>query len=140
MLYHIAYCDAQFAKSDSCGDLEDPAGLRFRLHDRRLSGTPDIVFPKYRAVILVHGCFWHGHDCRLFKTPSTRTAFWTDNILSNRQRDARVVGELISAGWRVLTVWECALKGPNRLPLPKVIERSSAFVGSTTPIELLCGN
>jgi DNA mismatch endonuclease (patch repair protein) len=103
-------------------------GLRFRLHAAGLPGRPDLVFPRYRAVVLVHGCFWHGHDCPLFKLPATREDFWAGKIASNRQRDERVASDLAVAGWRVLTVWECSLKGPSRLPLPKVIEKCAAFI------------
>jgi DNA mismatch endonuclease (patch repair protein) len=86
-------------------------GFRFRLHVKSLPGTPDIVLPKYRTAIFVHGCFWHGHDCHLFKLPQTRPDFWQAKIDANRQRDLRSENMLISAGWHVLYVWECALKG-----------------------------
>ncbi|MGB0467639.1 MAG: very short patch repair endonuclease [Pontibacterium sp.] len=91
-------------------------GFRYRLHVKTLPAKPDIVFPKYKAVILVHGCFWHQHNCHLFKLPKTRTAFWAEKLGSNKARDARVVTQLNELGWRVLTVWECALKGRQRLP------------------------
>lgn len=86
-------------------------GYRFRLHVKNLPGTPDIVLPKYRTAIFVHGCFWHGHDCHLFTLPQTRRDFWQAKIDANRQRDLRSEDMLVSAGWRVLSVWECALKG-----------------------------
>lgn len=86
-------------------------GFRFRLHVNSLPGKPDIVLPKYRTAIFVHGCFWHGHDCYLFKLPSTRTEFWRTKISQNQQRDVRHTLALMQAGWRVLYVWECALKG-----------------------------
>lgn len=89
-------------------------GFRYRLNDKRLPGTPDLVFPRYRAVIMVHGCFWHGHDCALFRLPATRTAFWAAKIEGNRTRDQNVQRCLVEAGWRVLTIWECALKGRLR--------------------------
>lgn len=89
-------------------------GFRFRLHVRALPGIPDIVLAKHRAVIFVHGCFWHGHDCHLFKTPQTRTDFWMGKIAGNRERDARHAEALAASGWRVLTVWECSLRGPLR--------------------------
>jgi DNA mismatch endonuclease (patch repair protein) len=92
------------------------AGFRFRLHDRRLSGKPDLVFPGRSAVIFVHGCFWHGHDCHLFKWPSSRPDWWRAKIDSNKARDATQLAALHGDGWRVLTVWECALKGRTRLP------------------------
>lgn len=89
-------------------------GFRFRLHGKDLPGKPDIVFPKYGAVIFIHGCFWHGHDCHLFKWPSTRPEFWRAKIASNRQRDYHAVEALKDLGWRVAIVWECALKGKTR--------------------------
>jgi DNA mismatch endonuclease, patch repair protein len=90
-------------------------GFRFRLHDRTLPGKPDIVLPRWRAVIQVHGCFWHGHDCALFRWPGTRVEFWREKISRNVQRDREVEDALDRAGWRVLTVWECALKGKERI-------------------------
>lgn len=87
------------------------SGFRFRLHRRGLPGRPDIVLPRWRAVVFVHGCFWHGHeDCRYFKRPKTREAFWATKIESNIRRDATVIERLLEAGWRVAVVWECALR------------------------------
>jgi DNA mismatch endonuclease (patch repair protein) len=104
------------------------AGLRFRLHTARLPGRPDLVFPRYRAAILVHGYFWHGHDCPLFKLPATRSEFWESKIAGNRMRDTRNLLALRAAQWRVLTVWECCLKGPARQPLAQVIQSCAAFL------------
>ncbi|ULB09181.1 DNA mismatch endonuclease Vsr [Cereibacter azotoformans] len=87
------------------------AGYRFRLHAKGVPGKPDIVMPKYRAVILVHGCFWHRHDgCRYSTLPSTRTEFWMAKFKANVARDEVVRAALLEAGWRVATVWECALR------------------------------
>lgn len=86
------------------------AGFRFRLHRKDLPGKPDIVLPKYHTVIFVHGCFWHGHDCRYFKVPKTRTDFWMGKIKSNIDRDKRHVAALKSLGWHVMTVWECEIR------------------------------
>lgn len=97
-------------------------GWRYRLHDKRLPGKPDLVFPRLRAVIFVDGCYWHGHDCHLFKLPSSRIEFWAEKIRRNRQRDIDVRRELDELGWRHLTVWECALKGRTRLPMADVID------------------
>jgi len=91
------------------------AGFRFRLHDRSLPGSPDLVFRQHRAVIFVHGCFWHGHDCHLFKLPSTRTEFWTTKIARNRAIDRSSAVTLAMGGWRICYVWECAMKGKYRL-------------------------
>lgn len=97
-------------------------GFRFRLNDKRLPGHPDILFPKYNAAIFAHGCFWHGHDCHLFRWPSSRQEFWKRKITENQARDLRVIQQLQTTGWRVLTVWECALKGRTRLPTDEVIK------------------
>lgn len=86
------------------------AGFRYRLHVRDLPGKPDLVFPKYKAVIFIHGCFWHGHECRYFKLPATRTEFWRDKINTNHNRDTRQQAQLRAAGWRVLVVWECVIR------------------------------
>jgi DNA mismatch endonuclease (patch repair protein) len=86
-------------------------GFRYRLHRRDLIGCPDLVFPQFKAVIFVHGCFWHGHECHLFKFPQTRTKFWLTKIHGNRERDSRVAQALRADGWRVLPVWECAVRG-----------------------------
>ncbi len=86
-------------------------GFRYRIHCKELPGNPDLCLPKYRAVIFVHGCFWHGHDCRLFKWPTTRPEFWKAKIKRNQSVDAQMKDRLLAAGWRVATVWECSLKG-----------------------------
>lgn len=86
-------------------------GFRFRIHRRDLPGNPDIVLPKYQTVVFVHGCFWHGHNCRLFKWPKTRPAFWKDKISGNMARDQKNRRTLEAAGWNVLYVWECSIRG-----------------------------
>jgi len=90
-------------------------GFRFRLHTSHLPGKPDIILPRFQAVVFVHGCFWHGHECHLFKWPQTRRTFWKEKITGNRKRDEEVFSMLASDGWRIMVIWECALKGPNRL-------------------------
>ena len=86
-------------------------GFRYRLHVKELPGTPDLVFPKYRAVVFVHGCFWHRHEgCRYATTPQTNKDFWTHKFEGNVDRDKRHVRMLLDRGWRVAIVWECALK------------------------------
>lgn len=90
-------------------------GFRFRLHGRLLPGKPDIVLRRHNAVILIHGCFWHGHDCPLFRMPRTRTEFWAAKIGRNRANDVRAIEALRKLGWRVAVVWECALKGRGSL-------------------------
>ena len=105
-------------------------GFRFRLHDRTLPGKPDIVFPRYKAVIFANGCFWHGHECHLFKWPSTRAEFWRSKINRNREVDQRTSAALAAAGWRQGIVWECALKGRGRQPIDTVIADCAAWLRS----------
>lgn len=86
-------------------------GFRYRLNDNRLPGKPDIVFPKYRTVIFVHGCFWHGHKgCKYYTVPKTNTAFWVAKVSRNQERDQEVWRQLEAKGWSVIIVWECQLK------------------------------
>lgn len=111
-------------------------GFRYRLHDKRLPGRPDMTFPRYRAALFVHGCFWHGHaGCRYFKVPSTRREFWVDKIDSNRARDQQVLQALEAAGWRVGIVWECATREkPNAS-----VEQVEAWLrGSAQRVEVAC--
>jgi DNA mismatch endonuclease (patch repair protein) len=90
-------------------------GFRYRLHQRTLPGCPDLVLPKYRAVIFVHGCLWHRHKCALFHWPKTNALFWRRKINKNRKNDQKYLFQLESAGWRVMTVWECTIRGRRRL-------------------------
>ena len=86
-------------------------GYRYRLNVKDLPGKPDLVFPKYQTVIFVHGCFWHGHNCKRGKrVPKTNRAYWTEKITRNKQRDRKNARELRKRGWRVVTIWECKLK------------------------------
>jgi len=86
-------------------------GFRYSLHKKTLPGKPDIVLPKYKTVIFIHGCFWHGHtNCKYFTIPKTRTEWWTDKINTNKINDAKAVKALKKEGWKVITVWECKLK------------------------------
>ena len=90
-------------------------GFRYKLHDKKLPGKPDIVLPKYRTVIFVHGCFWHGHkNCRYFVIPKTRTKWWTDKIDRNKVNDEKAVKALRKDGWKVINIWECGLKISHR--------------------------
>jgi DNA mismatch endonuclease (patch repair protein) len=106
-------------------------GIRYRLHARELPGKPDMVFPARKAVLFAHGCFWHGHDCHLFRLPSTRPEFWSAKIERNRAVDERSTAALRAAGWRVGVVWECALKGRTRLPFEEVLDRCEAWIRGT---------
>lgn len=91
-------------------------GYRYRLHDRRLPGTPDLSFPGRRSAILIHGCYWHRHPgCRFARVPGTRTDFWLKKFAGNVDRDARVIEQLTGQGWRVLVVWSCETAAGERL-------------------------
>ncbi len=105
-------------------------GFRYRLHDRQLPGKPDMVFPRYRAVIFAHGCFWHGHECHLFKWPSTREEFWHKKISRNKEVDATNRSRLQQLGWRIGIVWECSLKGKYRINSEEVVERCAQWLTS----------
>lgn len=86
-------------------------GFRYRLHDKKLPGKPDIVLPKYKTVIFIHGCFWHGHDgCRYFIVPKTKTEWWINKITANKENDRKASENLVQNGWKVLEIWECDLK------------------------------
>lgn len=115
-------------------------GFRFRIHVDSLPGKPDIVLKRYRAVIFVHGCFWHAHHCHLFKQPSTRTEFWKTKIEGNRERDSVNIKTLKNSGWRVLTIWECALKGKTRIEEAEMLEKISAWISGDTPELEITGN
>lgn len=106
------------------------AGFRFRLHQASLPGTPDLVLLRYRAAIFVHGCFWHGHDCHLFRWPATREAFWREKIGRNVARDSQQIADLVQLGWRVAVIRECAIRGRLRHPLPDVVEALSLWLRS----------
>ncbi|MCK6685882.1 MAG: very short patch repair endonuclease [Thermoanaerobaculia bacterium] len=111
------------------------AGFRFRLHRKDLPGSPDIVLPGRRVAVFVHGCFWHAHPgCRYAKTPATRREFWEAKLAANAERDRRARDALLSSGWRVLVVWECATRSTavrNALPeLLKCWMDGSATIGA----------
>ena len=89
-------------------------GFRYRKNDKRYPGKPDIVLPKYKTVIFVHGCFWHMHDCGRFVWPSSNIEYWEKKIIGNINRDKEHAEKLQADGWKVLTVWECELNKKNR--------------------------
>lgn len=103
-------------------------GLTFRVQDAALPGRPDFVLDEYRAVIFTHGCFWHHHECYLFKVPATRTEFWLEKIGKNVVRDNRDSALLREQGWRVLIVWECALRGRLKLTDDALSERIEEWI------------
>ena len=101
-------------------------GFRYRLNDKKLPGSPDIVLPKYRTAIFVHGCFWHGHkDCKYYTVPKTNTEFWKTKVARNQERDQEVWRQLEAKGWFVIIVWECQLKKAH---LSETIEAVSAEI------------
>lgn len=114
-------------------------GFRYKLNDKTLPGKPDLVLPKYRAVIFVNGCFWHKHDCHLFKWPKTRTGFWEKKLTSNTCRDLKVKRALNQENWRVLTVWECALKGCKKQEFTSVIKSIRDWLKRGTPSTEITG-
>ncbi len=114
-------------------------GLRFRLHRRDLPGRPDLVFPGRKAVVFVHGCFWHGHNCPMFKLPATNREFWACKIERNRVNDSMAVESLLGLGWRVMIVWECALRGRGRLSTEEAINAVVRWLNGNPPSEILSG-
>ena len=105
-------------------------GFRYRVNDRRIPGKPDLHFPKWNALVFVHGCFWHGHDCHLFRLPKTRTGFWNAKIEKNRERDRLTESNLLAGGWRLAIVWECALKGRQRLEQQQMLDGLASWLRS----------
>lgn len=114
-------------------------GFRYRIHNKDLPGKPDLVFAKYRAVVFVHGCFWHAHECHLFKWPKSRAEFWREKIGGNRARDVVQLAALDKAGWRVLIIWECALKGKTRIDFDVVINQTSTWLTGADRLGVISG-
>jgi DNA mismatch endonuclease (patch repair protein) len=110
-------------------------GYRFRLHRKDLPGKPDIVLPKYRAVVFVNGCFWHGHFCSLFKWPKTREQFWREKILSNKNRDERNVETLLGNGWKVCIVWECSIRKRKDNDVEEAVANLVAWIEGSTALK-----
>lgn len=102
--------------------------IPFRTQDAALAGRPDFVLDDWRCIIFTHGCFWHHHNCYLFKVPATRTDFWMSKIDSNVARDKRDITRLLDEGWRVMVVWECALRGREKLGDEALSERLEEWV------------
>lgn len=120
-------------------------GYRYSLHRKNLPGTPDLVLRKFRAVLFVNGCFWHGHNCSLFKLPTTNQEFWQKKIQANRDRDSTVNKKLFDAEWRVLIVWECSIRGGSKIGINELIVEIEDWltssnryseIGSTNKIEI----
>jgi DNA mismatch endonuclease (patch repair protein) len=98
-------------------------GFRYRLGGSGLPGRPDVVLPKYRATVFVHGCFWHGHNCHLFRLPKTRAEFWRQKIEANRVRDRRSLIRLERLGWKPFVIWECSLRSATPQQVADLLER-----------------
>ncbi|MGQ1270056.1 very short patch repair endonuclease (plasmid) [Acinetobacter baumannii] len=108
-------------------------GFRFRLHEKKLPGKPDIVLPKYRAVIFINGCFWHGHDnCRFSKLPATRTDFWKEKISKNKFNDANAIASLLTSNWRVCIIWQCKIREVKK-DLTRLADTVSNFIKGQEP-------
>lgn len=114
-------------------------GFRYRIHVASLPGRPDLVFPKYNAVVFIQGCFWHGHDCHLFRLPGTRTSFWRDKIHSNRERDRRNIDALRNDHWRVLQIWECSWRGKTRQHAEQLVDQVSDWLKHGSASESIKG-
>lgn len=105
-------------------------GFRFRVHCRWLPGCPDVCLPKHKVVAFVNGCFWHGHDCKLFRSPKTNTDFWRTKIEGNRRRDLASLEALNLSDWRVAVIWECALKGTGKIGVDEVVSQFTEWLHS----------
>jgi len=103
-------------------------GYRYSLHSSRFPGKPDMVLPKHRAVVFVHGCYWHGHGCRDGRPASSNTGYWGPKITKNRERDARNLAAVEAAGWRHLTIWECAFRRKGDEALAEVVAQAAAWI------------
>jgi DNA mismatch endonuclease (patch repair protein) len=115
-------------------------GFRYRLNVRELPGKPDIVLPKYKAVIFVNGCFWHMHDCPLFVLPKSRTSWWKEKLTKNKQRDQNNINKLQEQNWRVVVIWECAIRGKNRLDGDSLISEVTDWIHSSVDTKEIVGN
>lgn len=122
------YRHARYGDRKADSGAVDSGGIHLYCPGSRAAGAPDFALPDYRCVIFTHGCFWHHHDCYLFKVPATRTAFWLDKIAGNVARDARDRQKLAAQGWRVLIVWECALRGRLKLNDEALTERLEEWI------------
>ncbi|MBS0846939.1 DNA mismatch endonuclease Vsr [Citrobacter sp. JGM124] len=106
------------------------SGIQFHDQDTSLAGTPDFVIDAQKCIIFTHGCFWHHHECHLFRMPNTHREFWLKKIAQNVNRDRRNINILLASGWRVLVVWECALRGKKKLTDLALVERLEEWVFS----------
>lgn len=114
-------------------------GYRYRLHVKNLPGKPDMVFKRYNAVVFVNGCFWHLHECNEFKWPKSRVEFWKQKLNRNRERDLQEISELLDAGWRVLVIWGCSLRGRFRIGLDAVLRQADEWLKSESRFAVIEG-
>ncbi len=103
-------------------------GFRYSLHPKDLPGRPDITFRKFRAVIFVHGCYWHGHDCGEVKPSSSNRSYWASKIAKNKERDARNLAALEEIGWRYLTIWECSFRRKGAAALERIVHKAARWL------------
>lgn len=128
-------CMSKIAAKDTRPEMITRRGLhargwRYVLHSRRLPGRPDLAFPARRAALFVHGCFWHGHGCHLFRWPATNGEFWRAKIARNKAHDENATLALLQDGWRVGVIWECALKGKHRLDVDRALDALETWLRS----------
>lgn len=114
-------------------------GHRYRLHLKPLPGTPDLVFLRRKVAVFVHGCFWHGHGCHLSKAPKGNAPFWLAKVQRNQGRDRRNVDALLAQGWRVLVVWECALRTASQRADNEILAAVEGFLGSGEVVGAVVG-
>lgn len=115
-------------------------GYRYRINDKKLPGCPDVVLKKYRAVLFVHGCFWHVHTCHIFRAPASNEKYWSEKLDRNKSRDIETTKKLMDMGWRVLIVWECALKGKNKKDFGKLIDEIETWLHGDSVRSEISGN
>lgn len=111
-------------------------GYRYKLHVNDLPGKPDLVFPKYSAVIFINGCFWHGHNCHLFRLPKSNVDFWENKISRNKELDEQHLNQLAAMGWRVGIVWECSLKGKTKIVFESLLDAIESWLKQSDDSEL----
>ena len=116
-------------------------GYRYTLHNKKLFGKPDLCLKKYKVAIFINGCFWHAHnDCHLFRLPKSKVEFWEQKLTKNKLRDKENIESLGNDGWRILLLWECALKGKQRLDFESLIETASKWIESDSTWLEIRGN
>lgn len=103
-------------------------GFRFRIHSINVPGSPDLILPRFKTAVFVHGCYWHGHDCSLFRIPASNRDFWMNKFDRNRERDIVVQRQVDEAGWRQLVIWECAFRGRGQIGEAAAIDAAASFI------------